>query len=176
MISGSMNIFSNITSTAEAQSVCKTLLEKTASELSSASSIQSSIIIDNTNSQNNIICFNDKTGNKVYITTTDRLIEAGKRMPKEDDSNIFVFHYGSDFDNANSDWTYDQSVYKNYEVTDLVFEAVSINGKKTNVIKITLKMENKRSGYKYEDFRFVECYNFDGKERLADKIFYQQLL
>ena len=110
------------------------------------------------------IAFCGKTNSQVYIAVSS-------------DKHLLI-HYRPVTDRVQNweavDWTFDDAVYRNFIIDSLSFDVVSVNGRKTNIIRVSLQITDPASGFSMNAERYVECYNFSAAE--VNKIIKEEIL
>jgi len=163
---------------ANARSVTQTLLDKVSGEISGAqggSGDTYTMTIQKHTGQNasgNVLPYEDsaciafcgKTNSQVYIAVSS-------------DKHLLI-HYRPVTDRVQNweavDWTFDDAVYRNFIIDSLSFDVVSVNGRKTNIIRVSLQITDPASGFSMNAERYVECYNFSAAE--VNKIIKEEIL
>lgn len=187
VISGGLSIYYRVKDTNYAQMVSDTVLDKIAGEVAGAevgANAACTITISdgskadgvtNPPAKGKMIAFYNRYGSPIVISAhLDDNIEDYMETSYTDDVEIgaAVIHYrpvnqGTIAEQKATNWTFDQSAYMNYRVTDLTFEQYQKGDKNTNVIIITLKIQNQKNGFEFEQTRYVECYNFRDSSDVA---------
>lgn len=146
VISSAVVMHSELTGSMYAQNVGELLLDKITGELSAAQPQGSRSMVIEANGA----AFYDRDGNAVNLTVQDGLL---------------VFHYqesekvneqGEAYTEEAHDWRLDEKAYMGFRITDMQIHRLE-NG---NVLEITVKIKNLKTGFEYSASRCTQCYNF----------------
>ena len=138
VISPAVRVFNRVVGTSRAQSVTDIILEEVSQELESAERIMTigSSHID----------YADKNGQGVSMM----LGAEGDVDDGQDLSGMLVLYYGGD----DIQWYLPEKTYMGFKMTELTFQQIDDK----NLIEVTVKIKNNRSGISYERTKIVQCY------------------
>lgn len=142
VISSAVLTHSELTASMYAQSVGEMLLDKVTGELAAARADDDwGILLGTTvtgpeeETYGNSAVFYDREGKPVTCTVQDGML---------------YFYY------EDSDWTLDPKAYMGFRITQM--EIQRRNDK--NILEVSFKIKNLKTGFEYSTFRCTKCYNF----------------
>ena len=155
VISSAVVLHSNLTGTMYAQSVGEILIDKVTGELAAAQPKGSrALIIGEGRTAGGTVgdgaAFYDRDGNRVCCFVKEgRLIFSYKESVKVDS-------YGEVQVKPEREWKLEDKAYMGYQITDMRIARLEDK----NVLEITLKIKNLKTGFEYTVSRCTGCYNF----------------
>lgn len=142
VISSAIMTHSELTASMYAQSVGEMLLDKVTGELAAARAdadrgimLGAASVKPEEEAYGSSAAFYDREGNPVVCTVQDGLL---------------YFHY-EDFD-----WALDPKAYMGFRITQMQIKKK--NDK--NILEVSFKIKNLKTGFEYSTFRCTKCYNF----------------
>lgn len=155
VISSAVVMHSELTGAMYAQNVGELLLDKITGELAAAQPVGNrAMVIRDTSGAGgdagNNVAFYDREGNEVSCMVQDGLL---------------VFHYQESVQvdeqgevpvSEAHDWMLDEKAYMGFRITDLQIQRL----KDENILEVTIKIKNLKTGFEYSTSRCTECYNF----------------
>lgn len=142
VISSAVVMHSELTGTMYAQNVGELLLDKITGELAAAQPEGERAMVIGAAGEadelsGNGVAFYDREGNAVTCMVQNGLL---------------VFHY---IDEAH-DWILDEKAYMGFRITDMQIQRLEDE----NILEITIKIKNLKTGFEYSTSRCTQCYNF----------------
>ena len=141
IISSAVIMYSELTTTMYAQSVSEILLDKVTGELAAQAERGQTLMLGDTQKMGGTLgngaLFYDKDNHQMICLIKDGLL-------------TFV---GGQTD----DWILDEKAYMGYRISD--FGIHKINDK--NVLEVSIKIKNLKTGFEYSASKCTACYNFD---------------
>lgn len=162
IISSSVILHGNLTSTMHAQSVGLTLLDKVSGELAAAQPKggRSLIIGDGQTAGGSLgegVAFYDREGNEVRgFVREGRLVFAYEESVK-------VNERGEVLVSPEREWKLDDKAYMGYQITDMQIDKLEDK----NILEISIKIKNLKTGFEYTVSGCTRCYNFKTKAEYA---------
>lgn len=147
-ISPAVRVFNRVVGMSRAQGVTDILLEEISQELESAERIMTigSARID----------YADKNGQGVSMMLgAEGAADGGQEL-----AGMLILYYGSE----DIQWYLPEKTYMGFKLTELDFRQVDDR----NLIEVTVKIKNSRSGIEYERTKIVECYKLGDGEITVD--------
>lgn len=142
VISSAVLTHSELTASMYAQSVGEMLLDKVTGELAAARSDDEwGILMGSTaewpkeETYGNSVVFHDREGRPVTCTVQDGML---------------CLHY------EDSDWTLDSKAYMGFRITQMQIKKRN----EKNILEVSFKIKNLKTGFEYSTFRCTKCYNF----------------
>lgn len=141
VISSAVITHSELTASMYAQSVGEMLLDKVTGELAAARAddgrgiLLGEVLTKEEEAYSDGAVFYDREGREVTCTVSEGLL---------------CFHY------EDSDWALDPKAYMGFRVTQM--EIKKRNDK--NILEVSFKIKNLKTGYEYSTSRCTRCYNF----------------
>lgn len=139
IISSFVLLHSELTGAMYAQSVSETLLDKVTGELAAAKPIGSRAMVVGT-----VLFEGESYGEGIFFYN------------REGNRSCFVVEDGILVMEADQDWKMDDKAYMGYRIMDM--QVSRLNDK--NVLEVTIKIQNLKTGYEYTASRAVQSYNF----------------
>lgn len=162
IISSSVILHGNLTSTMHAQSVGLTLLDKVSGELAAAQPKggRSLIIGEGQTAGGSLgegVAFYDREGNEVRgFVREGRLVFAYEESVK-------VNERGEVLVSPEREWKLDDKAYMGYQITDMQIDKLEDK----NILEISIKIKNLKTGFEYTVSGCTRCYNFKTKAEYA---------
>ncbi|MBQ8596935.1 MAG: hypothetical protein IJ409_04015 [Lachnospiraceae bacterium] len=155
IISSAVILHSRLSSSMYAQSVGETLIDKLTGELAAAQpkGYRSLVIGESETAGGTLgegVAFYDREGNKARC-----FVREGRLVFSYEES-VKVNEYGEVMVSPEREWMLDDKAYMGYQITDIQFAKL---GDK-NVLEITIKIKNLKTGFEYTVSRCTGCYNF----------------
>lgn len=162
IISSSVILHGNLTSTMHAQSVGLTLLDKVSGELAAAQPKggRSLIIGDGQTAGGSLgegVVFYDREGNE-----TRGFIREGRLVFAYEES-VKVNDRGEVLVSPKREWKLEDKAYMGYQVTDMQIDKLEDK----NILEIIIKIKNLKTGFEYTVSGCTRCYNFKTKAEYA---------
>lgn len=153
LIGSAIRIHSRVTNLTKAQTVADTIMETIIGETAGALNAPvpenaegTACLIEKGSGDKDRLYYTDKNGNPVtlYVDAADG------------SAGLLKLQYTG---LSEADWYYGAETYMNNYISKLQFE--QLEGE--NLIRVTLGLRNKSTGYEFEMSRIVECYNLTGE-------------
>lgn len=162
IISSSVILHGNLTSTMHAQSVGLTLLDKVSGELAAAQPKggRSLIIGDGQTAGGSLgegVVFYDRAGNE-----TRGFIREGRLVFAYEES-VKVNDRGEVLVSPKREWKLEDKAYMGYQITDMQIDKLEDK----NILEISIKIKNLKTGFEYTVSGCTRCYNFKTKAEYA---------
>lgn len=155
VISSAVVMHSELTGAMYAQNVGELLLDKITGELAAAQPEGNrAMVIGDTSgaggTEGNGAAFHDREGNAVSCMVQEGLL---------------VFHYQESVQvdeqgvvqiSEAHDWMLDEKAYMGFRITDMQIQRLEDK----NVLEVTIKIKNLKTGFEYSTSRCTQCYNF----------------
>lgn len=156
VISSAILMHGEISAVMHAESVGEMLLDKMTGELASAQNkgSRSLMVTEASKTEEYVgdsVSFYDRDGRKTEIRVLD-----GKLVIHYDEQ-VRVQDNGEVFTDRAKDWQFDDKVYMGYRITDIRME--KLQG--TNVIEVSIRIQNLKTGFEYAASRCTGCYYFE---------------
>lgn len=162
IISSSVILHGNLTSTMHAQSVGLTLLDKVSGELAAAQPKggRSLIIGEGQTAGGTVgdgVAFYDREGNEVRS-----FIREGRLVFAYEES-VKVNERGEVLVSPEREWKLDDKAYMGYQITDMQIGKLEDK----NILEISIKIKNLKTGFEYTVSGCTRCYNFKTEAEYA---------
>lgn len=155
VISSAVVLHSELTASMYAQSVGETLIDKLTGELAAARpQTSSAMVIGESKTVGGTVgegvAFYDRDGNKTCCFVRDgRLIFSYEESVKINDAGEVQV-------SPKREWKLEDKAYMGYQITDMQFARLN----EKNVLEVTIKIKNLKTGFEYTVSRCTGCYNF----------------
>lgn len=147
VISSAVVMHSELTGAMYAQNVGELLLDKITGELAAAQPVGNRAMVIGDDSG---AAFYDREGNAVSCMVQDGLLifhyQEPVQMDEQEEVRINEAH----------DWMLDEKAYMGFRITDMQIQRLGDE----NVLEITIKIKNLKTGFEYSTSRCTQCYNF----------------
>lgn len=131
-------VHSQLTATMYAQSAGETILDKIAGELGAAKNRGETGVVIKDGQQ---VSYLDRDGNPADILVKD---------------GVLVIHYQE----LSKEWKLEDRAYMGYRISELKFHKIN----EKNVMEISVKLKNQKTGFEYAASRCTKCYHFKTEE------------
>ncbi len=152
VISSAVITHSELTASMYAQSVGEMLLDKISGELAAAKAEDGCILIGDTanlgGTEGNGAAFYDREGRPVVCLVENGIL---RFRYQEADSDEGSAEYSRE-----NEWSFDEKAYMGFRITDMQIHRID----EKNVLEISVKIQNLKTGFEYSTSRCTRCYNF----------------
>lgn len=155
VISSAILMHSELNAVMYAESVGEMLLDKVTGELAAArdEGSQSMKIREPSQTGETVgdsVSFYDRDGRETELYAKDGrlVIHYGEQVTIQDNGEVLTY--------PEQDWQFDDKAYMGYRIKDIGIEQLP----KTNVIEVTVTLQNLKTGFEYSTSRCTECYHF----------------
>lgn len=155
VISSAVILHSDLSATMNAQGVGEILIDKVTGELAAAQPKGSRALVigDGQSAGGTLgegVAFYDRESNITRVFVRDgRLVFAYEEA-------VQINEYGEVLVSPKREWMLDDKAYMGYQISDLQIERLNDE----NVLEITIKIKNLKTGFEYTVSRAAQCYNF----------------
>lgn len=156
VISSAILMHSELSAVMYAESVGEMLLDKVTGELSGAQnkgsqSMKLTEAAGTGETTGDRVAFYDRDGREteLYVKDGRLILHYGAQVTVADNGEVLT--------SPEQDWQFDDKAYMGYRIRDIGIEQLP----KSNVIEVTITLQNLKTGFEYSTTRCTGCYHFD---------------
>lgn len=156
IISSAILMHSELNAVMYAESVGEMLLDKVTGELAGAQDkgnqsmkLKEASITGETTGDGVSFCDRDGRESELYVKDGRLILHYGEQVTVKDNGEVMT--------NPEQDWQFDDKAYMGYRIRDIGIRQLP----ETNVMEVTITLENLKTGFIYSASRCTECYHFD---------------
>lgn len=156
VISSAILMYSELNAVMYAESVGEMLLDKVTGELAGAQdkggqSMKLTEASQTGETTGDSVSFYDRDGREaaLYVKDGRLILHYGELVTVADNGEVLT--------SPAQDWQFDDKAYMGYRIKDIGIEQLS----KTNVIEVTITLQNLKTGFEYSTTRCTGCYHFN---------------